>query len=859
MSAIRWRDVPAPLSCRACGFDGEGTSVLELAVPGTQHTVDARRCPDCGSLDLMDEVLPMTVDDSGVDTYLEWSAGIAEIVRSVDASLPRNVSRVLDVGCGFGLSMDYLRWRHGVSSVGVEPSHAGVRGRRELGLDIRSELLTEQSDLGHDFDLVFSSEVIEHVTDPVELLTQMRIRLVPGGVIALTTPDASAVTPDRDPAQAISVLGPGGHVFAATERGLSRLLDRAGLPFHRIVARDAGLHAVASPEDVPLPDLAAETDPRTLDEYTRDLAGRARSGGSLAVGAWTRALRGVVDLGELDTARELVPRLRKAFRARHQVDPLSARSVQRFLRRRPARAGALGEACYALGMLALFEDAPAKAVALFEHAIAALTASRRALGVAMDAGGADLVRQSEYHRLLALVRIDPVRAGAEVLERLGEPSGAAVRHRARLFVELVARGALDQASALVPHIEAAIEPLLSSAEREDVLTGRDALFSSGTLAAQRGEPDIAVAALAQCVRVCSEAPADDHARSLEAAAREALANVSSAPPITDPSYEIDLFWSDEAGAFIDGWLHVQGDPGDELRLWHRGTMIPVARHIREDLQKHWPEAAEVTAAGFRVYIPGRPDAALEFRLRLGGTERSVRIPLPARRRSGTAALQADDEAQERIAELVRSGPSGPALAIGARTSDPDAPVLAEQLLAGREITGMDVHPGHRVDLIGDVHRLSTIVEPGSFPVIYSASLLEHVASPWVAAREIARALPIGGLAVSIVPWTWPTHSEPNDFWRFSDRGLQRLFGTELGFEILDSGMIRGAVIMPTPDWRELNLDLATHTTPTTAWLVARKVDDRAADVEWPYDPDAGLRLARQYPIEGLGRPVRNSV
>ena len=65
------------------------------------------------------------------------------------------------------------------------------------------------------------------------------------------------------------------------------------------------------------------------------------------------------------------------------------------------------------------------------------------------------------------------------------------------------------------------------------------------------------------------------------------------------------------------------------------------------------------------------------------------------------------------------------LELGARGAHVDP-----RLRGYRRYVGFDVHPGPNVDLVGDAHRLSDIVE-GRFDAVYSISTFEHLAMPSV--------------------------------------------------------------------------------------------------------------------------------
>lgn len=98
--------------------------------------------------------------------------------------------------------------------------------------------------------------------------------------------------------------------------------------------------------------------------------------------------------------------------------------------------------------------------------------------------------------------------------------------------------------------------------------------------------------------------------------------------------------------------------------------------------------------------------------------------------------------------------------------------------------GMDIHAGEGVDLVGDAHRMSQLVEPGSIDALFSISVFEHLVYPWKVAMEINRVLKPGGYVFISTHPTWPAHELPWDFWRFPVAGLAHLFTRELGFELV---------------------------------------------------------------------------
>ena len=56
-----------------------------------------------------------------------------------------------------------------------------------------------------------------------------------------------------------------------------------------------------------------------------------------------------------------------------------------------------------------------------------------------------------------------------------------------------------------------------------------------------------------------------------------------------------------------------------------------------------------------------------------------------------------------------------------------------------EYVGFDYYPGPNVDVVGDIHKLSSYFDK-KFDLIFSSAVFEHLAMPWVAAEEISKLL-----------------------------------------------------------------------------------------------------------------------
>ena len=114
---------------------------------------------------------------------------------------------------------------------------------------------------------------------------------------------------------------------------------------------------------------------------------------------------------------------------------------------------------------------------------------------------------------------------------------------------------------------------------------------------------------------------------------------------------------------------------------------------------------------------------------------------------------------------------------------------ARERFGKAEYVGFDFYPGPNVDVVGDVHRLSSYFKPSEqFDIVYSSACFEHFAMPWLAAPEIAKMLKVGGLLFVETHFSFRAHERPWNFFQFSDMGLRVLFPSALGFECIEAGL-----------------------------------------------------------------------
>ena len=146
-------------------------------------------------------------------------------------------TRVLDLGCGNGFWAGIFAKR-GCAVVGIDSSPSGIELARSTHVSVRFEVVDIEPDLlgtlaEEPFDLVVSTEVVEHLYSPQTWADACLGALRPGGTVIVTTPYhgwlknvALAATGKLDPH--LDALREGGHIKFFSRRVLSELLSRTG-------------------------------------------------------------------------------------------------------------------------------------------------------------------------------------------------------------------------------------------------------------------------------------------------------------------------------------------------------------------------------------------------------------------------------------------------------------------------------------------------------------------------------------------------------------------------------------------------------------------------------------------------------
>jgi 2-polyprenyl-3-methyl-5-hydroxy-6-metoxy-1,4-benzoquinol methylase len=262
------------IRCRVCGSEellSEVVAAPHLAFPEVAATFV--KCASCESISYVDDILAFEhIQDGDLQVflrqYLESTAGIWEMLWPV-AVLDRPADKsFLDVGCGFGFTADAWRSVFNAEAYGCDPAAYAQAGRNLLGPHIFHALLDDVPDLANkNFDIVYASEVIEHVPDPTAFVELLASRVASNGVIVLTTPAADFIEERNDPSTTEAALAPGFHGFLFSRAALESLLKATG--FSYVIVERHGERLLAWASNAPIVKNDSQSVLEHYHEYLR--------------------------------------------------------------------------------------------------------------------------------------------------------------------------------------------------------------------------------------------------------------------------------------------------------------------------------------------------------------------------------------------------------------------------------------------------------------------------------------------------------------------------------------------------------------------------------------------------------------
>jgi SAM-dependent methyltransferase len=215
----------------------------ESAVPRfTKRGYDFVECRTCGHLrvrfDGSDEDLRLAYERFFTDSaYLDYVADRAAASRNFARFITvlrrfQPGGRLFEIGAAYGFFLDLARAHWQVRGIDLN-AEAAAYARAELGLDVTAgEFLDSPVETGA-YDAVVMWDTIEHLRAPRAYVEKTAAMLKPGGLLAVTTGDVSALLP-RVRGTKWRLCDPPFHLQYFSRATLTRLFEECGFEVVRV-------------------------------------------------------------------------------------------------------------------------------------------------------------------------------------------------------------------------------------------------------------------------------------------------------------------------------------------------------------------------------------------------------------------------------------------------------------------------------------------------------------------------------------------------------------------------------------------------------------------------------------------------
>jgi 2-polyprenyl-3-methyl-5-hydroxy-6-metoxy-1,4-benzoquinol methylase len=163
--------------------------------------------------------------------YQFWDRKMLPFLKSLDES-----SRILELGCGPGLFLQYLKSRGFSSSEGIDLSAEQIEVARSMGLgesarvgDVMAEL--SKNVVGQKYDAIVAIDIVEHFerAEVDALISLICQNLRPGGVCIIQTVNGAGLFPGQ------IIYGDITHATVLTPESLSHLIRRQSVERIRFI------------------------------------------------------------------------------------------------------------------------------------------------------------------------------------------------------------------------------------------------------------------------------------------------------------------------------------------------------------------------------------------------------------------------------------------------------------------------------------------------------------------------------------------------------------------------------------------------------------------------------------------------
>ena len=428
------------VQCKICKSDAEKPAILKVVNPfHYSEYLTLYRCEDCGVFFFDPFQYPPYESDCGYKNYakfyVEQMAGIDFLIEPLIMLKVKNTIKLftitmlkvkkrkfLDVGCGFGFAVKFAEEILDMRAVGVDPSYYGKLGRQVLKVNIFNDYLENISELYEDrFDIVYSSEVIEHIPKPETFIELLSSYLSERGIMILTTPNAHIINKECRCSTLLGVLSPGLHAVLFTPKSVFYLLNKFGFENIKIIEKAHRLLIFASKTE----DFYVEPIERDIliNKYYVPFLQKLQKTNNdwLRAGAGWRLFKEYINAGRYEDAISVWEELKKELEEKYRLNfndlidicriVSGVSDFDKFGERFPYFIGGL---YYYLGMLYLNHYADYKRSANYFRISFIIGLKCLSLGTAYFEEMADLLWRAKFHEGLSYLYQGEVERAKEI-------------------------------------------------------------------------------------------------------------------------------------------------------------------------------------------------------------------------------------------------------------------------------------------------------------------------------------------------------------------------------------------------------------------------------------------------------------
>lgn len=159
-----------------------------------------------------------------------WKGAIYSQCNLIKSKLKRG-SKILEIGCGRGFVLKELN-KMGFNVFGIEPSKSASEYAKKSGIKVSCGYFPSK-EMKDKYDLIFVSQVFEHIKDSKLFLKEIKEHLNSGGYVLFVQTNYQGIIPKREKSKWYAWV-PEQHYWHFSVSGLKKYLCGNGFTFEKV-------------------------------------------------------------------------------------------------------------------------------------------------------------------------------------------------------------------------------------------------------------------------------------------------------------------------------------------------------------------------------------------------------------------------------------------------------------------------------------------------------------------------------------------------------------------------------------------------------------------------------------------------